>query len=114
MVPRLALPRLELPLQPAALALIALAFVLPGLAGHDLWKSHDALGLGIVHDMARSGEYVVPRVSGWTWLHDPPLYHWVALALGLGLDFLLEFHSAARLASHCRHASPTRSFHCGW
>jgi 4-amino-4-deoxy-L-arabinose transferase-like glycosyltransferase len=99
MVPRLALPRLELPLQPAALALIALAFVLPGLAGHDLWKSHDALGLGIVHDMARSGEYVVPRVSGWTWLHDPPLYHWVALALGLGLDFLLEFHSAARLAS---------------
>ena len=28
-----------------ALALIALAFALPGLAGHDLWKTHDAIGL---------------------------------------------------------------------
>jgi len=24
-------------------------FILPGLAGHDLWKSQDAIGLGIVH-----------------------------------------------------------------
>ena len=93
------LPRLALPLPPAALALIALAFVLPGLAGHDPWKSHDAIGLGIVHDMAKSGEYIVPRVSGWLWLNDPPLYHWVALAFGSALQFLIEFHSAARLAS---------------
>jgi 4-amino-4-deoxy-L-arabinose transferase-like glycosyltransferase len=88
-----------LPPRPAALALIALVFVLPGLAGHDLWKSHDAIGLGIVHGMARSGEYLVPRVSGWIWLRDPPLYHWIALAFGSALQFLIEFHSAARLAS---------------
>jgi 4-amino-4-deoxy-L-arabinose transferase-like glycosyltransferase len=82
-----------------ALPLIALAFVLPGLAGHDLWKSQDAIGLGIVHEMAKSGELVVPRVSGWTWLNDPPLYHWVALAFGSTLQPFLEFHAAARLAS---------------
>ncbi|MGH8741558.1 MAG: ArnT family glycosyltransferase, partial [Burkholderiales bacterium] len=98
MLPRFALSRLQ-PFSPAALALMALAFVLPGLAGHDLWKSHDAIGLGIVHDMARSGEYIVPRVSGWTWLNDPPLYHWVAVAFGNALQPVMEFHSAARLAS---------------
>src|SRR6185503_7666927 len=49
------LPRLSLPPSPATLALIALAFALPGLAGHDLWKTHDAIGLGIVHDMTTSG-----------------------------------------------------------
>lgn len=103
MLPRLAFRRALLrppqPFSPAMLALIALAFVVPGLAGHDLWKSHDAIGLGIAHDMAQSGEYIVPRVSGWTWLNDPPLYHWVATAFGLALQPLLEFHAAARLAS---------------
>jgi 4-amino-4-deoxy-L-arabinose transferase-like glycosyltransferase len=99
MLPRFQLPRLRLPLSPPALALIALAFALPGLAGHDLWKSQDAIGLGIVHDMAKSGEYIVPHVSGWIWLADPPLYHWVALVFGRLLQFLLELHSGARLAS---------------
>jgi 4-amino-4-deoxy-L-arabinose transferase-like glycosyltransferase len=55
--------------------------------------------LGIVYDMAKSGEYMVPQVSGWTWLNDPPLYHWVALAFGSVLQPIMEFHSAARLAS---------------
>jgi 4-amino-4-deoxy-L-arabinose transferase-like glycosyltransferase len=94
-----AFPPLRLPLPPTALALIALAFVLPGLAGHELWKSHDAIGIGIVYDMAKSGELVVPRVSGWIWLNDPPLYHWVALAFGSALQYVIEFHSGARLAS---------------
>ena len=94
-----AFPPLRLPLPPKALALIALAFVLPGLAGHELWKSHDAIGLGIVYDMAKSGELVVPRVGGWLWLNDPPLYHWVALAFGSALQYVIEFASGARLAS---------------
>jgi 4-amino-4-deoxy-L-arabinose transferase-like glycosyltransferase len=99
MLPRFALPRPTQPFSPAVLALMALAFVLPGLAGHDLWKSHDAIGLGIVHEMARSGEFIVPRVAGLAWLNDPPLYHWIAVACGNALQSLMEFHSAARLAS---------------
>lgn len=93
------LPRLALPPTPATLALIALAFTLPGLTAHDLWKSHDALGLGIVHDMVSSGEALVPRIAGQPWLFDPPLYHWLAAALGKLLQGILEFHAAARLAS---------------
>ena len=92
-------PLVKLPPAPAALALIAAAFVLPGLAGHDLWKSHDALGLGIVHGMAQSGDLLVPRVAGLLWMYDPPLFHWVALGFGLALDSLIEFHAAARLAA---------------
>lgn len=99
MIPGRAFPPLRLPLPPVALVLIGLAFVLPGLAGHELWKSHDAIGIGIVYDMAKSGELVVPRVSGWLWLNDPPLYHWVALALGSVFQYAIEFHSGARLAS---------------
>ena len=92
-------PRLRLPLSPAALALIAAAFILPGLTGHDLWKTHDAVGLGIVHGMATTGELLVARVAGGLWMFDPPLYHWVAAAFGKALGSLLEFQAAARLAS---------------
>src|SRR5215208_5613763 len=93
------LPRLTLPPSPATLARIALAFALPGLAGHDLWKTHDAIGLGIVHDMATGGAPLVPRVAGVPWLFDPPLYHWLAAGFGSALQFFTEFHSGARLVS---------------
>ena len=93
------IPRLALPPSPAALALIAAAFALPGLAGHDLWKTHDAIGLGIVHDMATAGSLLVPGIAGTPWLYDPPLYHWLALLFGRSLQWAIEFHSGARLAS---------------
>jgi 4-amino-4-deoxy-L-arabinose transferase-like glycosyltransferase len=92
------LPRFNLA-SPALLIVLAAAFILPGLAGHDLWKSQDAIGLGIVQDMALRGDFVVPHVAGRPWAEDAPLYHWLALAFGLLLSFAMEFHSAARLAS---------------
>lgn len=98
-IPGQPFPLLRLPLPPMALALMALAFALPGLTGHDLWKTHDAIGLGIVAEMARTGELIVPRVAGHLWLNDPPLYHWTALAFGEAFQYFIEFHSAARLAS---------------
>lgn len=91
-------PRFNLT-SPALLAALAAVFILPGLAGHDLWKSQDAIGLGVVHDMAVSGDFIVPHIAGRPWLEDGPLYHWFAVAFGLVLRWLMEFHSAARLAS---------------
>ncbi|HZN85569.1 MAG TPA: hypothetical protein VFB53_02175 [Burkholderiales bacterium] len=93
------IPRLALPPAPAVLALLALAFVLPGLAGHDPWKAFDALGIEIAHQMHLTGDWLVPRVAGEPWLDDPPLYHWLALAFGKLLGWALPFHAAARLAS---------------
>jgi 4-amino-4-deoxy-L-arabinose transferase-like glycosyltransferase len=91
--------RLDLPPPPAWLAALALAFVLPGLAGHDPWKSQDAIGIGIAYAMAQSGDGIVPRVAGYLWLNDAPLYHWIAWAFGRLLRGMLEFHAGARLAS---------------
>ena len=93
------LPRLTLPPPPLALAGLAAAFILPGLVSHDLWKTQDAIGLGIVHGMATSGDLIVPRVAGTPWLNDQPFYHWVALLFGRLLGWVMEFHAAARLAS---------------
>jgi 4-amino-4-deoxy-L-arabinose transferase-like glycosyltransferase len=93
------LPRINLPPKPAALVVLAALFVLPGLAAHDLWKTQDAIGLGVVHAMAVTHDIVVPHIAGQVWLYDQPLYHWFALALGLLLGWALEFHAAARLAS---------------
>jgi 4-amino-4-deoxy-L-arabinose transferase-like glycosyltransferase len=91
--------RFQLPPAPAALALLAAAFVLPGLLGHDPWKAHDALNIAIAWEMAASGDAVVPRIADLVWLADPPLYHWFAAALGRLLGFALEFHAGARVAS---------------
>jgi len=93
------LPRINLPPKPAALVVLAALFVVPGLAAHDLWKTQDAIGLGVVHAMAVTHDIVVPHIAGQVWLYDQPLYHWFALAFGLLLGWALEFHAAARLSS---------------
>jgi len=69
------LPRLTLPPSPAFVALLAALFIVPGLAGHDLWKTQDAIGLGIVHAMAVGHDIVVPHIAGYVWLYDQFLYH---------------------------------------
>lgn len=93
------IPRLALPPAPAVLALIALAFIVPGLAGHDPWKSFDAISIEIAHQMHLNGDWIVPRVAGLPWLEDAPLYHWIALGFGKLLGWAIPFHNAARLAS---------------
>jgi 4-amino-4-deoxy-L-arabinose transferase-like glycosyltransferase len=92
------LPRFNLT-SPVLLAALAAAFILPGLAGHDLWKSQDAIGLGVVYDMAARGHFIVPHIAGLPWLGDGPLYHWFGAAFGLVFGFFMQFHAAARLAS---------------
>src|SRR5579859_2130778 len=91
--------RLALPPSIAVLALIALVFVAPGLAGHDPWKTFDVISIEITHQMQIGGDWLVPHVAGEPWLHDPPLYAWVALGFANALDWAVQFHEAVRLAS---------------
>ena len=93
------LPRLALPPSRTVLALLALAFVAPGLAGHDPWKAFDATTIEVVRQMHLTGDWLVPRIAGEPWLEDPPFYYWTALACGTLFGWLLPFHDAARLAS---------------
>ncbi len=92
-------PRLELPPSRWVLALIALAFALPGLVGHDPWKTYDAVAIEIISQMHHSGDWLVPRIAGEPWLDDPPLYHWAGLIVAKLLGWVLPLHGAARLAS---------------
>ena len=70
MLPR-AFPRLPLPPSHAVLVLIALAFVVPGLVGHDPWRAFDVITIEVVQQMHLSGDWVVPRIAGEPWLEDP-------------------------------------------
>ena len=92
-------PRVQLPPSHAVLIVLALAFVAPGLVGHDPWRAFDVIAIEIVRQMHLSGDWTVPRLAGQPWLDDPPLYHWLALAFAKAFAWLLGFHNAVRLAS---------------
>ena len=47
-----------LPRAPVLFALLLLAYLLPGLVGHDPWKTEDAIGIGIVHQMLEHGRWM--------------------------------------------------------
>lgn len=93
------IPRLALPPSHAVLVILALAFIVPGLAGHDPWKTYDVVAIEIAHQMRATGDWLLPRVAGEPWPEDPPFYHWLALAFGSALGWAMPFHNAARLAS---------------
>ncbi len=93
------LPRLQLPPSQAVLVFLALAFIAPGLVGHDPWRAFDVIAIEIVHQMHLTGDWIVPRLAGQPWLEDPPFFHWLALACAKALGWLLGFHNAVRLAS---------------
>ena len=91
--------RLSLPPGPVLLLALALAYTLPGLLGHDPWKTEDAIGTGIVHQMLHHGEWLVPSLAGEPFLEDGPLYYWIAAGFAWLGSPVLELHSGARLAS---------------
>lgn len=83
----------------AAVLLLAALYLLTGIAGHDPWKTEDAIHIGIAHGFLTEGNWLFPRVAGEPWAHTAPLYHWGAALLGRSLGGLLPFHDAARLAT---------------
>ena len=56
---------------------LALLFLV-GLENRHLWGSDEPRVAGIVAEIARSGELVVPRLNGEPFLEKPPLYFWAA------------------------------------
>ena len=91
--------RIALPLAPALFALLVLVYLLPGLVGHDPWKTEDAIGIGIVHQMLRHGNWIVPHLAGEPFLEDGPLHYWIAALTAKLFGLLLEPHDGTRVAS---------------
>jgi 4-amino-4-deoxy-L-arabinose transferase-like glycosyltransferase len=91
--------RIALPLAPGLLALLIAAYLLPGQIGHDLWKTEDAIGLGIVHQMLEHGRWLVPHLAGEPYWDDGPFHYWIAALAAKLLGWALNPHDAARLAN---------------
>ncbi|WP_124951103.1 ArnT family glycosyltransferase [Sulfuriferula thiophila] len=78
---------------------LALAYLLPGLIGHEPWKQDETYIFGMVYHILQSGDWVVPQVAGEPFLEKPPLYYWVAAILAQATQHWLPLHDGARLAS---------------
>jgi len=91
--------RIPLPLASWPLAALVAAFLLPGLVGHDPWKTEDALGFGIVHQMLASDDWLRPMLAGEPFYEDGPLFFWVAAIFVRLLGGVVPPHDAARFAS---------------
>lgn len=81
------------------LILLCLAWLLPGLIGHEPWKPDEAYSFGVVHHIFQSGEWVVPTLAGEPFMEKPPLYYLTAAGFAHLFSAWLPMHDAARLAS---------------
>ena len=91
--------RIALPLARVPLLILIAIYLLPGLIGHDPWKSDDAIGIGIAHQFASHGDWLLPRLAGEYYAYDGPLFYWIAGAFAKLLGGLIAQHDAARLAA---------------
>lgn len=95
--------------------LFAVAYVLPGLTGHDPWKQDEAYSFGIVYNMLQTGDLVVPTLAADPFLEKPPVFYLTAAGVARLMDHIsalplpesvvlpaaleLPPHDAARLAT---------------
>ncbi|MBR8315460.1 glycosyl transferase [Burkholderia dolosa] len=80
-------------------ALLACAYTLPGVLGHDPWKQDETYTFGIVQHMLETGDWIVPTNAGQPFMEKPPLYAWTATSVAWLLQRVMPLHDAARLAS---------------
>jgi len=90
--------RIALPLARTPLLILVALWLLPGLIGHDPWKTDDAVGIGIAHQFVSHGDWLLPRLAGEHYSADSPLFYWIAAAFAKLLGGLIAEHDAARLA----------------
>jgi 4-amino-4-deoxy-L-arabinose transferase-like glycosyltransferase len=87
------------PTKTALFLLVCVAWLLPGLVGHDPWKVDEALVFGAVHEMLRGGDWLAFRVAGEPYTANAPLFLWTSALLAKLLGGVIPLHDAARLAA---------------
>jgi 4-amino-4-deoxy-L-arabinose transferase-like glycosyltransferase len=78
---------------------LAAAWILPGLIGHDPWKPDEAYTFGVVYSILTGGDWVVPTLAFEPFMEKPPLYYLSAAGMASLFGSILPLHDAARLAS---------------
>src|SRR5688500_10128922 len=87
------------PVKTTLFILICMTWILPGLIGHEPWKGDEAATFGIIYQMLKSGQWLIPTLAGEPFLERPPLYYITAVIFAKVFSFILPLHDAARLAS---------------
>ncbi len=96
------LPEPDPPLDKTELALIVfltLAWMLPGLLGHEPWKPDEAYNFGLVRHMMESGNWLTFHLPDESPFASPPLYFMTAAVFGKLLSPILSLPDAMRLAT---------------
>ena len=86
------------PVKTALFIILCAAWILPGLIGHDPWKT-ESTTFGIIFSMLQEGNWLLPAVAGIPNSDYPPLYYWVAAAMARIFSPILPLHDGARLAT---------------
>jgi 4-amino-4-deoxy-L-arabinose transferase-like glycosyltransferase len=81
------------------IALLCLAWIVPGLIGHDPWKSDEATAFGVVLSLLQGGSWLAPTLAGEPFIDEPPLYYLISAATAWLASPLLPLHDGARLAT---------------
>lgn len=81
------------------LILFCIAWILPGLVGHDPWKPDEAYTFGLVYHILQSGDWIIPTLAGEPFMEKPPLFYLTAALFAKVFSFILPLHDAARLAT---------------
>ena len=87
------------PVKNALFFIICLAWIVPGLIGHDPWKPDEAMAFSIIHGMLREGHWLTPMIAGSPSIEYPPLFYWMAAGTAYLTSSFLPLHDGARLAS---------------
>ncbi len=88
-----------LPIAPLWLWVLAAAWILPGLTGHDPWKPDEAYTFGVIYSLLQGSDWIVPLLAQEPFMEKPPLFYLSAAALAKLLSPPLAPHDAARLAT---------------
>ena len=79
--------------------LLCMAWILLGLIGHDPWKPDEAHTFGVVYQLLKNGDWIVPRLAGEPYLDKPPLIYLTAALTGTLFSAILPLHDGARVAA---------------
>lgn len=80
-------------------ALLCLAWLLPGMFGRAPWKPDEAYTVAIINHFYHSHDWLVPVLGGQPFMEKPPLFYWTATAFAWLLHPVLALNEATRFAT---------------
>lgn len=81
------------------IVVLALAWMLPGLVGHEPWKPDEAYNFGLVRHMLESGNWLTFHLPDEAPFSSPPLFFMTAALFGKFFSPLFSLPDAVRLAT---------------